>query len=225
MHNIYDSDNIVNRDIVESAELLGRECAGCLRILHSNRFRRDSSTKDGRAIRCTSCESAPALSINENTSMLRERNNNSDAIKKLRPVYMDSMRCDLGRIGKVMWAEDFLSKLQKLLPGLRWIPGKIEGDISVYLLDNRPEFQPLGYRYLWYVESGVMPEFSLWEFDARDFPIKEKKRGWRTPLLRCILAGLISEQQADDTFGRTPESLVSEVWYRRLYAHRNQCEM
>jgi len=225
MHNIYDSDNIVDRNIVESEELLGRECCCCFRILPSNRFRRDSSTKDGRAIRCIACESTPSLSIDENTAMMRERNNNSDALKKLRPVYMDSLRCEIARIGKVMWAHEFLEKLQKLLPGLRWIPGKIEGDISVYIMDTHPEFQPLGYRYLWYVESGIMPEFSLYEFDERDFPIKEKKRGWRTPLLRCILAGMISQADAESMFGRPPENLASEVWYRRLYAYRNQCEM
>lgn len=165
------------------------------------------------------------MSVAENTAMLKERNNNSDAIKKLRPAYMESLRCDIGRIGRVMWANEFLDKLQRLIPGLRWIPGKIEGDISVYILDNHPEFQPLGYRYLWYIESGVLPEFSLFEFDERDFPIKEKKRGWRTPLLRCILAGLVNEQQASEVFGRPPENLASEVWYRRLYALRNQCEM
>lgn len=225
MHNIYDSDNIVDRNIVESAELLGRECACCLRILASDRFRRDSSTKDGRAFRCISCENTPALSINENTAMLRERNNNSDALKKLRPAWQESLRCEIARIGRVMDAEEFLTKLQKFLPGLRWIPGKIEGDISVYIMDNSPEFQPLGYRYLWYIEKGYAPEFSLYEFDERDFPIKEKKRGWRTPLLRCILAGMVDETDANRVFGRPPENLASEVWFRRLYAYRNQCEM
>lgn len=157
--------------------------------------------------------------------MLRERNNNSDALKRLRPVYMDALKCDIARIGRVMQVEDFLAKLQKLLPGLRWIPGRNPGDISVYLMDNHPEFQPLGYRYLWYVEEGIMPEFSLFEFDERDFPSREKKRGWRTPLLRCILAGLVSQTQAEEAFGRPPENLASEVWYRRLYAYRNQCDM
>lgn len=162
------------------------------------------------------------MSMAENTAMLRERNNNSDAIKKLRPTYMDSMRCDIGRIGRVLWCNDFLEKLKSLLPGLMWIEGKIEGDLSVYLVDHATE---LGYRYLWYIERGILPEFSLWEFDERDFPIREKKRGWRTPLLRCILAGLVYERDAEKVFGRAPEGLASQVWYQKLYEHRNAVKL
>lgn len=154
--------------------------------------------------------------------MLRERNNNSEALKKLRPDYIDSMRCDLARIGRVMDAEIFLEKLKELIPGLRWIPGTIAGDISVYLMDNDPQYQPLGYRYLWYIPEGILPEFSLYEFDeVRDFPVKEKKRGWRTALLRVILADMISEQKANEVFGKPSENLASELWYRRLFAKRN----
>jgi hypothetical protein len=223
MHDIYNADNQVDRNIVESSELLGKECLACFRILPRSRFRKDSSQRDGIGVRCEECERTPALSIAENTSRLREQNYNSAALKALRPDYIDSLRDDLSRIGRVMDAEVFLEKLKTLLPGLRWIPGQIEGDISVYMMSNHPDHQPLGYHYLWYIPRGPLPEMSLHEFDSvRDFPVKEKKRGWRTPLLRCILAGLISEEQADKTFGRPVESAASELWRRRCFAYRNK---
>ena len=190
-----------------------------MRILPRHKFNRDSTTKDGLRVRCIDCENTPALSIAENTARLKEQNDSSEALKKLRPTYMDSLRADLARIGKPMEAQRFLEKLKTLLPGLRWIPGQVQGDISVYILD--PD-EKIGYKYLWYVNEGNLPEFSLWEFDpVRNFPVIEKMRGWRTPLLRCILAGLVTELDAERVFGRPAENLASEVWYRRLWAYRN----
>lgn len=223
MHNIYDPANSIDRNIIESSELLGRECQCCVRILASSFFDRDSSTKDGLRFRCRECEATPSLSIVENTAKLREQNYNSHALQALRPDYAETLRDDIGRIGRVMDAENFLQKLKTLLPGLRWIPGQVAGDISVYLMSNKPEHQPLGYHYLWYVPDGIIPEFSLHEWDeVRNFPVKEKKRGWRTPLLRCILADMVSEEDAERVFGRPPENGPSELWYRRLYAKRNK---
>jgi hypothetical protein len=182
-------------------------------------FRKDTSSRDDRAERCLECEATPWLSINENTARLKEQNDNSEALKKLRPPYIDSMRCDIGRIGRVMDSKVFLEKLKTLIPGLRWFPGNIEGDLSVYVQDSSQE---IGLRYLWYIPEGTIPEFSIHEFDSRGVPVKEKMRGWRTPLLRTILSDMITEKQANETFGRACENLASEVWNRRLYAKSNR---
>jgi hypothetical protein len=68
----------------------------------------------------------------------------------------------------------------------------------------------------------VLPEYSQYLFDEyRDIAIKEKKRGWRTVLLRLILAELINEETSDKVFGPATGQ-ASSVYKRRLYAHRNR---
>jgi len=219
MHNLNDPRNTLNSEFITSSDLNSRECQCCFRIQALDRFRKDSSNRDGRTERCTECESAPWMSIDENTEMLRELNYNSEALKRQRPPWIDSMKCDIGRIGRVMDSLVFLNKLKTLVPGLYWMAGNFKGDFSVYIRDPREES---GMKYLWYVPQGTMPEFSLHEFDSRDVPIKEKMRGWRTPLLRCILSDMITEKQANDTFGFPTEGLASQVYRVKLHAHRNK---
>lgn len=219
MHNIQDVSNQINPEHILSSELLARECCCCQRILDLKKFRADHTNRDGRADRCIECEQTPWLSVEENTAMLREKNYNSEALKKQRPPWLDSMKCDIGRIGRVMDSTDFLNKLKSLIPDLVWRQGAFEEDLSVFLMDRNEQ---LGYRYLWFVPKGILPEFSIHEIDERDVPIKEKRRGWRTPLLRCILSNMITETQANQVFGRPTDGLASEVYRKRLYDHRNK---
>jgi len=219
MHDINDPQYQIDRDILESETLNGRECCCCQRILTLKHFKADHTNRDGRAERCNFCESTPWLSIDENTARLREQNYNSEALKRQRPPWIDSMKCDIGRIGRVMDSLSFLNKLKTLIPGLHWLSGNVAGDFSVYIRDSREES---GMRYLWYVPQGTLPEFSLHEFDDRDCPIKEKLRGWRTPLLRCLLSDMITEKQANDVFGSPAENLASQVYRTRLFNHRNK---
>jgi len=219
MHDLNDPRYAGNPDVFFSSELLGKECVCCGNILEFRFFQKDSSIRDGYKSRCIKCEQTPWLSIAENTAMLREKNYNSEALKKQRPPWLDSMKCDIGRIGRVMDSTDFLKKLKTLIPRITWRQGAFADDLSVFLVDGRGE---LGYRYLWYVPKGNLPEFSIHEIDDRDVPIKEKRRGWRTPLLRCILSNMISEEDANRVFGYPPDGLASEVYRKRLYDHRNQ---
>lgn len=219
MHDLNDPRYTLDQEILASSETLGRECCCCGNILPFKDFRKDSTNRDGAADRCLKCESTPWLSLEENTAMLRERNNNSEALKRQRPPWIESMHCDIGRIGRVMDSIKFLEKLKKLVPGLRWYTGRTEGDLAVYVQDRSQE---AGVRYLWYIPQGIIPEYSLHEFDDRDVPIKEKMRGWRTPLLRCILSGMISESDANKEFGPPADGLASEVYRARLHAYRNR---
>lgn len=219
MHNLEDSRYTVNPEHILSSELNSRECQCCLRIMDLKHFRKDTSSRDGRAERCIECENTPWMTIEENTEMLREKNYNSEANKRRRPPYLDSMMCDIGRIGRVMDSADFLARLKFLIPGLIWREGAIAGDLAVFLEDTTTE---IGYRYLWYIPKGILPEFSLHEFDRFQCPVKEKKRGWRTPLLRCILGGLITEEDANRIFGSPTDGLSSQVYRMRLWEHRNK---
>lgn len=159
------------------------------------------------------------MSIADNTSRLQELNYNSEANKRRRSEHTESMRCDLGRIGRVMDSLEFLNKLKILVPGLLWFEGRTVGDWGVYVEDHKAE---LGVRYLWYLPQGIIPEYSIHEFDRFDCPVKEKIRGWRTPLLRLIKSEMITEDEAHQVFGAPTENLASEMYRAELYNFRNR---
>lgn len=224
MHELNDPANTVSRELVESNELLGKECIGCLRILPYAFFDRDSSYRDGRKDLCTNCASAPRLSTDEHTARLRENNNNSEAVKRQRWEHQDDYRDDAARIGRVRPSGEFLATIKQLVPALYLTDGRIFGDVAIFRIHPHP-LERLGgrdFEYLFYCPTGLLTEYSLYEFDtARDIPIREKLRGWRTVLLRLIKSGLLSEEQCDREFGPAIGP-ASQVWYRRLWEYRNQ---
>lgn len=224
MHEINDPANQVNREVVESSELLGKECIGCMKILAYEFFDRDSSYRDGRKDLCTICAKVPRLSIEENTARLREKNNNSEAVKSQRWAHQDDYRDDRARVGRVLPSGEFLAKVQKLVPELYITDGRIVGDVALFRVYPQPQERLGGrdFEYLFYCPTGLLPEYSIYEFDtARDVPIREKLRGWRTVLLRLIRMGLLTEETCDQEFG-VAIGPASNVWYRKLYEYRNK---
>lgn len=225
MHDILDPANQVNRTVVESPDLLGKECIGCMRILAYDFFDRDSSYRDGRKDLCTSCSSAPQLSTEEHTARLREINNNSHAVKAQRWAHQDDYRDDRARIGRALPSGEFLAHIQRLIPELYMTDGRIVGDVALYRVYPQPQERLNGrdFEYLFYCPTGNIPEYSIYEFDTvRDVPIRERIRGWRTVLLRLIRCGLLTEETCDREFG-VAVGPASNVWYRRLYEYRNKC--
>lgn len=225
MHDINEDINQINQDVIESPDLLGKECLTCGRILEYKFFRKDSSYKDGRRDQCEGCESVPRMSLDEHTHRLREKNFSSEAVKKQRWEHQEDYKNSSARQGKTMTGVEFLQKLKTLIPDLYWQSGRIEGDLAVYIIYPFPQshLDNRDFEYMWYVPSGKMPEFSTYEFDkARDVLVREEERGWRTPLLRCIKRGLITEEQADATFGKPSDGEASVVYRRQLWEYRNK---
>jgi len=222
MHEINDPANVVSQEVVESNELLGKECIGCLRILPYAFFNRDSSYRDGRKDLCTTCASAPRLSTEEHTARLRERNYNSEAVRRQRWANQDDYRDDRARVGRAMQSGNFLGRVRKLVPCLHYTDGRIENCVAIFRTYPCPQPQLDGrdFEYLFYCPSGALPEYSIYEFDARDIPVRERIRGGRTVLLRLIRTGLLTEAQSDREFGRA-DGPASTVWYRRLWEYRN----
>lgn len=214
--------NVVDRDVVESPQLKGKECLGCLRILSYPFFKRDTSYRDGYRDLCDVCASAPKLSIAEHAIRLNEGNLNSEAVKRQRWAHQEDYKNSEARIGRGMYASDFLNILRRLVPNIYFTDGNVVGDIAVYQVSEqpRPDWGGCSYKYLWYIPTGWMPEFSQYEFDrVRDIAIREKQRGWRTPLLRLIEAGLLTEKLCNEVFG-IPEGPGSVVWHRELSNYR-----
>lgn len=226
MHEINDPANQVNRKVVESTDLLGKECIGCMKILAYEFFDRDSTYRDGRKDLCTICSSAPRLSTEEHTARLRETNNNSAAVKAQRWAHQEDYRDDRARVGRVIPSGEFLEHIRRLVPELYITDGRIVGDVAIFRTYPQPQERLGGqdFEYLFYCPTGLLTEYSLYEFDeARDVAVREKLRGWRTVLLRLIRCGLLSQGTCDKEFGPALGP-ASSVWYRSLYQYRNKTD-
>src|SRR6185437_10512202 len=139
---------------------------------------------------------------------LREMNANSEAIKRQRRNHQDDYADDQARVGRTLHHSDVFSRLKKLIPaGLYITEGNVMGpqgpDWSVFRTypGPQPHLEGRDFEYLFYVPFGVMPEYSQHEFNAQNVLVREKQRGWRTPLLRLIKKGMLTEEQCDQEFG------------------------
>lgn len=223
MHDLNNPTNVLDQEVVESPDLLGKECVCCGRVLSYVFFQRDSTFRDGRRDQCGECQQAPRLSTAEHTARLKELNYNSHAVKKQRWENQEDYENDAARVGKPLHHTDLLSKLKKLVPSLYITEGRIIGDLAVFQTYPcpQPDLNGHDFRYLFYIPTGILPEFSQYEFDARDIPVRESKRGWRTVLLRLIKLGLLTEERCDQEFGAA-RGEASTVWFRQLHALRNR---
>lgn len=224
MHDIHAPENNIDQQLAESDEVLGKECISCRRAFHYSHFRRDHSMKDGRALQCVYCEDSPVLSTAEHTHRLKEMNHNSRAVRSQRWQDQEDYKNDVARVGQPLHHSAFFAKLRTVIPSLYVTQGRIQGNLAVFQTYPCPQ-ERLGGRdheYLFYAEEGLMPEYSLYEFDTlRDVPVREKMRGWRTLLLRLIVTGRITEAQADKLFGPAVGA-GGYIYRRKLHAHRNQ---
>jgi hypothetical protein len=209
--------------IDESKPVLGIECCTCFRILPFSNFRRDSSYKTGYRPQCNDCASTEPLSVKENALKLSEQNYNSEALKKQRVITLDDYETDAARIGHPLHHSDFLLKLLPLVPNLYICEGRIQGDLALYKVFPQPQSHLEGrtFQYLGYCPTGMIPEFSLWEFDSRDVPVRERERGYRTVLLTLIIQGMLTEEKVNQVFGR-PEGPGSLIYRRKLSEWRNR---
>lgn len=154
---------------------------------------------------------------------MREINDNSEAVKKQRWEDQEELKNSAARFGKALRHSDFFFVLQKMIPNLYIMPGNIEGHLAVFKTYPGPQSRLEGrdYEYLFYSDTGILPEFSQYEFDTvRNIPLRESKRGWRTILLRLIKSKLLTEDKCNQVFGR-PEGEASTRWHRELWRIRN----
>ena len=224
MHDLSNPINIVDPKVAYSSEIMGKECATCLRLLPYSFYLKNSSYRDGHIDQCDMCRQQPKLSTLEHTARLKEMNFNSYAVKKQRWENQSDYMNDESRDGKRMHSSEFIRRIRHLIGEKLFLTdGRFLGDISVYQISGvpRPDWPggPISFKYLWYIPIGWMPEYSIYEFDERWIPVRERERGWRTPLLRLIKAGLLSEEKVQDSFGHA-EGEGSTVYKRQLWQHR-----
>lgn len=213
----------VSTDVLDQSnhKVYEKECAGCMRIQPFGCFRRDSSYREGVRDLCLTCESAPRMSTEEHLASQREKNYR--AAQGQRWQNQSDYENEEARWGRVMSSSDLLGKIFKLIPHDLFITdGRIGDDLALYQVYGKPQpdLDNRTFRYLFYIPQGRLPEFSQYEFDHRDVPIKEKRRGWRTVLLRLIKTGLVTEQAVEEEFGPALGEAAT-VWRRTLWKHRN----
>jgi hypothetical protein len=134
------------------------------------------------------------------------------------------MKDDAARMGRPMRHTDFLSILQKLVPGLYVTQGRIKDCLALFRVYPGPQSQlgGMSFKYLGYADTGILPEFSQWEFDQKiDVPLREKKRGWRSVLLSLIKNGMLTEDVVNQVFG-VAQGPASLRYRRLLWEWRNQ---
>jgi hypothetical protein len=121
------------------------------------------------------------------------------------------------RIGKIKHSSRFLVELRKA--GVKcWYRDHPQADKLTMVVQNKDAKPEVG---CW-VQRGFMPELSIVRFDDHNIPINERFRGWRTATLQLILKGILTEEQADETFGRPKFSPAFSRYHQILRSFRNQ---
>jgi hypothetical protein len=200
-----------------------QQCVGCRVVLPYSAFRRDTSRRNGRYPLCCACESIPKLSLEEHTYRVKEMNYFNREVRRQRWDHQTDYEDENSRLGgRWLHSSDVIHGLRQLNPHFFFIDGNVINNIAVYRIYGRkfPEFKNQDFRYLWYLPMGMMPEYSVYLFNERDIPVRERLRGWRTPLLRCITSELFTEEASKKVFGE-PSGVASTVWKRTLYNWRN----
>lgn len=110
------------------------------------------------------------------------------------------------RKGECMHASDLIRRLQEL-----------NRHIFVQQQINYPDdwglYAEVGGRiqYLSAVPKGWLTEFSYAILDSRNLP-KEERRGWRTVVVRCLLAGAVTWEQVFTEFGDPQDGFNDARW-------------
>lgn len=121
------------------------------------------------------------------------------------------------RIGRVMSHAEFITKLRQAGVHCWYVqhphPDKVTLLYQCQGLD-KPEVA------CW-SQFGQMPELSIMNFDQYGAPLAERRRGWRTCLLQIILKGILTEEQANKTFGKPRQDAAFDRYNSLLMAFRN----
>lgn len=149
----------------------------------------------------------------------RIKEENDEAVEKFKFDCQDELLDEKVRVGRIMHHAEFLRRLRTILPARYndWSERGLVG-LSVYT----PSESGGEWKYVCAVQVGFAPEYSMLHFDDHGLPLNEKYRGWRTVVLRLILGGHITEEQADKAFGPPAIGPVSSRYRRQLYAFRNR---
>lgn len=156
-------------------------------------------------------------STSETTELAQRMNEeNTDAVKAYRWAMQEELSKEsAARLGRIISEGDFLAKLRNISV-CRYNDWTARGMRGLSILKEGR------WQYVCAVQAGYMPEYSVLRFDEHRLPVNEKFRGWRTVLLRLILGGFISENDAHRVFGPPPINAASRRYRHQLWEFRNR---
>lgn len=121
------------------------------------------------------------------------------------------------RIGKVMPHSEFITKLRQAGVSCHYRQHP-HPDKATLLYTKNGVAEP---EVACWVQMGQMPELSIMNFDPHGAPLAERRRGWRTCLLQIILKGILTEEKADEVFGKPGQGKAFDRYNSMLQAYRN----
>jgi len=121
------------------------------------------------------------------------------------------------RIGKVMTHSQFITKLRSagVTCFYRQHPHPDKATL-LYMKDGLGEPE-----IACWAQIGQMPELSIMNFDQHGVPLAERRRGWRTCLLQIILKGILTEEKANQVFGKPRQDQAFNKYNSTLQEFRN----
>ena len=153
--------------------------------------------------------------------VIRQRELSTDYVKEYKffRQFEDKLTNEKERRGELMFCLDFIEKLNLILPA--YLSSKIiKGMSGLYVLT--PDVKGGHWHYVCGVQASMMNEYSVIYEDAHGLPLNEKKRGWRTVLLRLIQGSFIREDDAHEVFGEPFSGPISRRYREQLYWFRNR---
>jgi hypothetical protein len=121
------------------------------------------------------------------------------------------------RIGKVMSHAEFITKLRQAGVSCHYRQHP-HADKVTLLYTKLGVAEP---EIACWAQYGQMPELSIMNFDQYGAPLAERRRGWRTCLLQIILKGILTEEKANEVFGRPGQGKAFARYNSTLQAFRN----
>jgi len=157
-------------------------------------------------------------SSNQNKEELaRWQEHNEEIAKDYQWVTPEEYADEGARVGTPVHSSDFIKRLQKT--GVKcWYRAHPQPRKLTLVIENKISKRP---EVGCWVQSGFMPELSIMTFDEHHVPVAEKYRGWRTCLLQLILKSVISEQVADEVFGKPKTTEAFHRYNSTLQSFRN----
>ena len=153
--------------------------------------------------------------------VVRQRELSTDYVKEYKFFRQDEDRLtdEKQRRGELMFCLDFVEKLNTILPA--FLSGKVINGLSgLYVFT--PDVKGGHWHYVCSVQASMMNEYSVIHVDSHGLPLNEKKRGWRTVLLRLITGSFVSEEDAHEVFGEPFSGPISRRYREQLYWFRNR---
>jgi hypothetical protein len=121
------------------------------------------------------------------------------------------------RIGKVISHAEFITKLRQA--GVTcWYVQHPHADKATLVWAKDGVGEP---EVACWVQLGQMPELSIMNFDKYGAPLAERRRGWRTCTLQLILKGIITEEKANEVFGKPRNDAAYARYNSTLQSFRN----